>query len=283
LGITSYSKYTNHSVLKNFKHFDKIGEVFLDTISVGTRTGRPSNKVDLENVDSDERFSTRSEALNLLSNYRVNYNASYHCDEPKQLISPLLILFEYQEEHVFDIPQKTTPTASDNVRLRRIHDNSKSIDIEVSDLDSGKHIDKKPRKDNPSKSSGNSISYAADYELIKGLDSILSGFESQDANGSINNLSSNGYYNDDVKSQVHLSPEKSQFHKRTNTMSKVSAKAVNSSRVLVDDSNYLMTIKKVPGRRKTRPLSSRHGKLSLFDIVKNLDEISSEMESSITN
>jgi hypothetical protein len=275
--------------LKNFKHFDEIGEGFLETISVGTRTGRPTNEVDLENVNSDERFSTRNEAFRLLSNYCTNYNAYY--EKPNQRISPLLIIFEYQEEHVFDIPKKTAATASVNMRLRRkIHDNSKSINIEVSDLDSGKHLDTcsnknkkkfKIRKKNK-KSSGNSISYAADYEVIKGLDSILSGFESQDASGSNHNLSSNGYYNDDVTSEVHLTPKRL-VHKRMNTMSKFSAKATNSSQVLVDDSNYLMTTKKVTGRRKTRPLSSRNGTLSIFDIVKNLDEISSEMESSITN
>lgn len=71
LGIV-HTKGTNDSVLNSFKYFDKNEGIFLGTISVGTRTGRPCNEIDLKKVNSEARFDTRLEAFYLLSNYWLN-------------------------------------------------------------------------------------------------------------------------------------------------------------------------------------------------------------------
>lgn len=289
----THSKGTNDSVLNSFKYFDENEGIFLGTISVGTRTGRPSNEIDLKKVNPEARFDTRLEAFYLLSNYWINWNDPNYYDETKRSITPLRIIFEYQEEHIFDIPQKVIEIASGNTRPgRKIRDNAKSININVSDLDSGnkkyqesfnKNKKKFKIRMKVKKSSRKSSSNIADYEIVKGLSSILSELESQDASGSNNNLSSNGCYIDDFSSALNLSSKKGKTHKRKTTMSKNRSKNANTTKIAAEEVKFLGSTKKISRRKKTRPSSISIGTLSLLNIVKSLDEISTEMESARTN
>lgn len=87
------------------------------TISVGTRTGKPATDKDLKKVDSEERFRTRVEAFSFLSKYWLPVLRSKKLPEvAKRSLSPLKIIFEFQEEEIFEIPPER---------------NSRNIQIEV--------------------------------------------------------------------------------------------------------------------------------------------------------
>lgn len=201
-------------------------------------------------------------------------------------------IFEYQEEHIFDIPQKVVRIVSDEMRSgRKTRDNANSININVSNLDSGEKYQNSFNKNKKKlkirmkvkKSSRKSSSNVTDYEVVKGLSSILSELESQDASGSNNNLSSSGCYNDDFSSALILSSKKRKTHKRKTTMSKNRSKDANSTKIVAEEVKFLGSTKKISRRKKTRPSSISIGNLSLLNIVKSLDEISTEMESTKTN
>ena len=94
---------TFNDTLKFQENFDECNADL--SITVGTRTGKPENRNDLTGIDSRKRFRTRVVAFKFLSKYwSVSKNGQISTENVRRSISPLKCIFEYQEEHVFDIP-----------------------------------------------------------------------------------------------------------------------------------------------------------------------------------
>ena len=133
------------------------------SIEVGTRTGKPANKNDMDNINKKLRFKTRVKAFYFLSNYWMNIKKTRKLPEiVRRALSPLKLIFEYQEEHIFDIiPERK----------------SQNIKIEIKQLDeSCKKATKKKGKKLRRKGSGQK----RERKIVKQLSFILSALESQD-------------------------------------------------------------------------------------------------------
>lgn len=133
-------------------------------IDVGTRTGKPSAS-NIGSVNSEKRFRTRVRAFEFLNKYwlPVRRSRGFH-EVAKRSISPLKIIFEYQEEEIFDIPPERK---------------SMNVKIAVGGFDdcSPKKIRVKRRG---RKAARKGSANCDKSRIIEGLSSILSEMESQD-------------------------------------------------------------------------------------------------------
>ncbi|CAI2364986.1 unnamed protein product [Moneuplotes crassus] len=221
------------------------------TINVGTRTGKPATKEDLESIDSDQRFKTRVNAFSFLSKYWLPVLRSEKLPEiAKRSISPLRIIFDFQEEEIFDIPPErkagnimtgTCSVSQSSHKRIRVKRRTKRACRKISD------------KNNKTK-------------IIKGLSSILSELESQDET----KIS-------DYCDMTSLSATKSYKASSKGRKSRVRTKGSNSTKSISSNIAYHKRIARKNKTKKSRPLSISYGQICLSTIVKNLDEISSEL------
>ncbi|CAI2367393.1 unnamed protein product [Moneuplotes crassus] len=221
------------------------------TINVGIRTGKPAAGVDLKLINSKERFKTRVDAFSFLSKYWLPINRSKKLPEvAKRSLSPLKIIFDFQEEEIFEIPPER---------------NSRNIQIEIGQFDESP-LKKVQRKRRVKRTSRKTSANCNQSKIIKGLSSILSELESQD------DTKVSDYC--DITSLRSTNSRKTTSKGRksgTRTKASISSKSIASNAGLLKPSVRKVRVK------KNRISSMSYGKICLSTIVKSLDEISSEL------
>mmetsp|Transcript_10150 Transcript_10150/g.8950 ORF Transcript_10150/g.8950 Transcript_10150/m.8950 type:complete len:321 (+) Transcript_10150:24-986(+) len=262
MGLKEAKECNNKNTIEDLEIYNEDLQKCSDdlTIIVGTRTGKPANKKDLTRVNSKKRFNVRVSAFDILANYWLSSDSTQKSAETeRRSISPLKWIFEYQEEHIFDIP------------VRRV-----SPKIEVQPLDKSSKKMKPRRKIRKNGRKGSTQTKA--NKIIDGLSSILSELESQDETKHSDNYEDYNDFGDAYKSLNRSSKGR----KSGKCTSKIRKKTSISSKIVNKNSSFLKPASRKPRTRKNRPSSISYGQVSLFKIVKSLDEISSEMESSDT-
>ena len=192
-------------------------------------------------------------------------NGSKSTEVLRRSISPLKCIFDYQEEHVFDIPPERNLTPK--IKIENFESTSKKSKLR-----------RRPRKLGRKGSAQNK-----NNKIIKGLSFILSELESQDET---KHSDSNGCHGGDYSFSDEFHAKMDQKNNNTTQKkmkSRRRSKASNSSKAISNSNSLLKPASKKPRARKDRHVSVSYAQASLLNIVKSLDEISTEMESSYTN
>ena len=292
ISYSAKNKTCSSSKLREFAQYENEGVCFTLEIEVGSRTGKPSNPKTLALINLEKRFETRVKAFSFLSNYWCQKGAKTKIEKPLRSISPLRFIFEYQEEHIFDIPACAFQNYEENHQLTPVknHQAGFGFKIEVSDLDgdntyglcfnkSLKRKVKKTKKKAPSAQRKNT-SKNTNKVILDSLTSILSEMETRETSFCSQKLpetcDSYGY----SSSSKYLTTSKS-TQKQSESVSR--KKISNSLKQVVPEGDFLKPAEKRERLKKKRPASISYQQMSMKGMIKSLDEISSEMESSDRN
>jgi hypothetical protein len=267
----------------NDSEFEKYNcnvEGFIHSIEVGCRTGRPD---DISVIDTERRFETRVRAFNFLSNYWNTPNTKK--EQERRSLSPLRIIFEFQEEQVFDIPRPVIKKEGINRTEMMNSSIIRRTNITVSSLETDSQCKQKFNKNLKKRmripgrrvrrkvSAARKSTNGMNNSVIEGLSSILSELETE-ANSSSRKKSSNSKFCDNFTSALkvnhsndygkYLAPRKSTF---------------NSTK-MVKEENSKSRLVKIKKYRKNRPSSICYSQNKMLEIIKSLDELSSGIGSS---
>lgn len=278
--------------LREYTHFDNEAVCFTLEIEVGTRTGKPSNPKMLAQINLEKRFETRVKAFSFLSNYWCQNGAKTKIEKPMRSISPLRFIFEYQEEHIFDVPASVFQSYDENHQLTPVKNQQANfeIKIEVSDLDGDRSYGlcfnkslrrkvKKTKKKAPSAQRKNT-SKNTKKVILESLTSILSEMETREPSLCSQKLPETDDSYGASFSSKYLTTSKSTQKQSENVNRK---KVSNSLKQVVPEGDFLKPAVKRERLKKKRPASISYQQMSLLGMIKSLDEISSEMESSDLN
>lgn len=276
LGMDSNTGATS---MKGYKKYDEQNYESEFIISLGLRTGRPDSDLSLANINIEKRFKTRVAAFNFLNKYWVSSKKSSRFEMPLRSTSPLRTIFEYQEENIFDVPQ--VYLSATNYTFTKEQHVPDSIRIEISQFEestdskkgSKRGVSKNKKLLKSKKKATLRKNTSLDQNnIITGLSSILSDLESEDTTNPTLKAS-------DISISKDFSTAMKSFSKKSTKSSssqKGKKKATKSSKGVSQNGIFLNpSIKAV----KTRTTSLSYSTKQMMGLIKDLDEISSGLES----